>query len=105
MTASATPTVRNQEMASVGLVESAGVNSFADFIPSNFNDSQVTVEKEKEDFKNAFICHLIFYAFFCISIVLYILIDLGLGSFLKNKWNQFLGQEKTTVLAKTPVFA
>ena len=103
------PTVKDHELTSLGLLESASVNSFADFTPSKFNESQVTSQigkdKEKEDFINTFICHLLFYAVFCISIVLHILIDLGLGSFIKNKLVQFFGLAKITIFEKRPAFA
>ena len=111
MTATASPTVKDQKLLSCGLVESAGVNSFADFNPSKFNESQLSIETEtetevdKDDFKNTFICHLIFYAFFCVSIVLHILIDLGVGSFIKNKFVQLMGLGKKTVFAKSPAYA
>ena len=105
MTATAAPTVKDQELVSFGLVESASVNSFADFIPSKLNQSQVSTEQENDDFKHIFICHLIFYAFFVVSLVLYILIDLGLGSFLKNKLSQLIGTEKNTVFRKSHAFA
>ena len=52
MTATAAPTVKDQELVSFGLVESASVNSFADFIPSKLNQSQVTTEHENDDFKH-----------------------------------------------------
>ena len=105
MTAIAAPTVKHRELMSFGLVESASVNSFADFIPSKSNESNVAPEKEKDDFKNTFICHLIFYAFFCISLVLYIFIDLGLGTYLKNKFVSLMGHGNKTVIEKTPAFA
>tara|TARA_Y100001968_G_scaffold287725_1_gene289392 strand:+ start:71 stop:388 length:318 start_codon:yes stop_codon:yes gene_type:complete len=105
MTATAAPTVKDQELISYGLVESASVNSFADFIPSKLNESQVTADMGNDDFSYTFICHLIFYAFFCISLVLHILIDLGLGSFLKNKFEQLILMGKKTVYEKRPAFA
>ena len=109
MTATASPTVKDQELSSCGLVESASVNSFADFIPSKMNESHVKAAKgtikEKEDFTNIFICHLIFYAFFCISLVLHILIDLGLGSLVKNQFLKFIEIAKNTVFMKKPAFA
>ena len=105
MTANSSSTVKDQELASFGLVESASVNSFADFTPSNFNESQVDNEKQEDDFKNLFICHLIFYGFFCIALVMYILIDLGLGSFIKNKFFQLFGLGSKTIFEKSPVFA
>ena len=105
MTATAAPTVKDQELVSLGLVESASVNSFADFIPSKLNESQVTKENEKDDFKNTFICHLIFYFVFCVALILHILIDLGLGSFIKNRFIQLIGLRKKTFFEKGPVFA
>jgi cytochrome b len=109
MTATATSPLKDPKLLSFGLVESASVNSFADFIPSKFNESQIKTEqettKEKEDFKNTFICHLIFYTVLIVSIVLHILIDLGLGSFLKNKFVQLMAFGKKTILDKSPAFA
>ena len=105
MAANAALIPKDEEFASFGLDESESLNSFAAFIPSKFNESQVDIEKKENDFKNLFICHLIFYCFFCISLVLHILIDLGLGSFLKNKYYQLVGLGNKTFFEKTPVFA
>ena len=105
MTLNAAPTLKDQELASFGLVESASVNSFADFTPSKFNESQVDNEKHEDDFKNLFICHMIFYCFFCIALVMYVLIDLGLGSFIKNKFFQLVGFGSKTFFDKRLVFA
>ena len=107
MTATTAPTVKDQELVPFGLVESASVNSFADFIPSEFNKSQVNTEKENnnDDFNNTFICHLIFYAVFCIALVLHILIDLGLGTFVKNKFFLLIDVASNTVVEKNPSFA
>ena len=105
MTTTAAPTVKDQELVSFGLVESASVNSFADFIPSKFNESHESIDIENDDFSYTFICHLIFYAFFCVSLVLHILIDLGLGSFIRNKLVHLFGTGKKTVYEKNPVFA
>ncbi len=102
MTATAAPTVKDQELVSFGLVESASVNSINDFIPSKLNESEVS--SEKSDFINTFICHLIFYAIFCVSLVLHILIDLGLGSFIKNKFVQLIGPGRHTATPKNPIF-
>ena len=46
MTAAA-PTVKDQELMPFGLVESAGVNAFADFVPSKLNETESKEEKEK----------------------------------------------------------
>ena len=104
MTASAS-TVKDQELVSFGLVESASVNSIADFIPTKLNESELTPGKENDDFANTFICHLIFYAVFCISLVLHILIDLGLGSFINKKFSNLIGLTKKTIFKKEPAFA
>ena len=105
MTATAAPTVKDQELMPHGLVESASVNSFADFGSSNSNLTELNKEKEVNDFINNFICHLIFYAVFCISLVFHILIDLGLGSLIKNQFLQLIEIAKNTVVVKNPAFA
>ena len=105
MTATASKTLKDQELLPFGLVESASVNSFADFVPSNLSETRANEEKETNDFINIFICHLIFYSVFCISLVLHILIDLGLGSFLKNQFLQLLEIAKNTDFEKNPAFA
>ena len=105
MTTTATPTKKDQELLLHGLVESASVNSFSNFVPSNSNETEANKEKEVNDFINTFICHLIFYAVFCISLVLYILIDLGLGSLVKNQFLQLIEIAKNTSVVKDPAFA
>ena len=105
MTATALPTVKDQELMPRGLVESASVNSFADFVSSDLNETEANKKKEINDFTNTFICHLIFYAVFCISIVLHVLIDLGLGALVKNQFLQLFEIVKNTVVVKKPAFA
>ena len=105
MTATAAPTVKDQELMLNGLVESASVNSFAEFVPSKLNENELNVAKKKNDFINTFICHLIFYAVFCISLVLHILFDLGLWSFVKNQFLQLIEITKNIVVEKNPAFA
>jgi|TARA_Y100000814_G_scaffold290795_1_gene266032 hypothetical protein len=105
MTATATPTVKDQDLISSGLVESASVNSFADFIPSKPNEHELIAEQEKNEFVNVFICHLIFYAVFCISIVMHILIDLGLGTFIKKTFSELVELAKNNFVEKNPAFA
>ena len=105
MTATAAPTVKDQELMPFGLVESAGAKAFADFVPSKLNETESNEEKEKNDFINIFICHLIFYAVFCISLVFHILIDLGLGSLVKNQFIHFIGIAKNNVVENNPAFA
>ena len=108
-TATATSPLKDPKLLPSGLVESASVNSFADFIPSQFNEIHVTInketEKEADDYINNFICHLIFYSFFCVSLVLHILIDLGLGSFLKKQLVQLTGVGKKTFFKESHAFA
>ncbi|WP_269610609.1 hypothetical protein [Prochlorococcus marinus] len=105
MTATAAPTVKDQELMPLGLVESAKVNSFADLIPSKVNETEANEEKEKNDFINIVICHLIFYSIFCISLALHILIDLGLGSFVKNQFFKLIEIANNTLVEKNPAFA
>ena len=105
MTATAAPTVKDKELIPFGLVESASVNSFADFGSSNLKETEENVAKQKSDFINIFICHLIFYAFFCISLVVHILVDLGLGSFVKNKCIKLIENITNIVVEKNPAFA
>ena len=105
MTTTAAPTVKGKELVGFGLVESANINSITNFTPSKTNEKEANTEKEKEDFVNIFICHLIFYAVFCVSLVLHILIDLGLVTFIKNKYTQFFGSIKVTIFEKSSAFA
>ncbi len=105
MNATAVPTVKDQKLMPLGLVNSASGNLFSDFISSNSNETNVSVAAKNSDFINLFICHLIFYAIFCVSIVLHIIIDLGLGSFVKNKFLQFLQFSKYSFMEKNTAFA
>ena len=105
MTATAASKVKDHKLMPFGLVESASVNSFSDFLPSNLNETEANEEKEKNDFINIIICHLIFYSVFCISLVLHILIDLGLGSFVKNQFLHLIETAKNTDVEKNPAFA
>ena len=105
MSATASPRVKDQESLPFGLIESAGVNSFADFGSSNMNKIKENVEKENNDFINLIMCHLIFYLVFCISLLLHILIDLGLSSFLKNIFVRLVKIVKNTVDEKRLAFA
>jgi len=105
MTTTVAPKLKNQDSLSVGLVESATVNSITDFIPSRFVEGGLTSSNAKADFANTFICHIIFYAVFCVSLVLHILIDLGLGSFVRNKFVQLMALVNKTFSEKGPAFA
>ena len=105
MTATAAPTVKDQKLMPFDLVESASVDSFADFLPSNLNDTEANEEKEKNDFLDIFICHLIFYSIYCISLVLHIIIDLGLGSLVKSKLLQIIEIATNTFVDDNPALA
>ena len=84
----------DQEIAQFGWVESIATNSISDFkSPKKAVEEQTTNEKES-DLIDTFICHLIFYVVFCYSLFLYIFIDLGFGSFLKDKVNTLFKLQK-----------
>ena len=105
MTATPASTIKDQELITRGLVESASVNSFADYVSSNLNETEANKQKEVNDYIDSFIYHLIFYAVFCISLLLHIIIDLGLGSLVKNLFHQLIEISKNTVVVKSPAFA
>ena len=105
MTATAAPTLKDHELMPHGLVESASVSSFADFVSSNLNQTERNKEKVLNDFINTFICHLIFYAVFWFTLVLHILIDLGLGALVKNQFLKLIEIAKNTVVVKNTAFA
>ena len=105
MTTSTFLSEKNQEICSTKLVETTSENSIADFISSKVGEQDTKFARNKNDFINTFICHLIFYAVFCISLVLHILIDLGLGSLIKNQFLQLIEIAKNTVVVKNLSFA
>ena len=74
----------DQELAQFGWMESIATNSISDFKLHKSNETEDPIEK-KSDLVDIFICHLIFYIIFCYTLFLYILIDLGINSFIKNK--------------------
>tara|TARA_Y100001968_G_scaffold22587_1_gene17794 strand:- start:848 stop:1159 length:312 start_codon:yes stop_codon:yes gene_type:complete len=102
---SSTAKVRDHELPSFGFVESATVNSINDFTPSKLNECEIAIKKENDDFINTFICHIIFYSIFCVSVFLHVLIDLGLGAFVKNKFSQLLGLANQGIFEKSAAFA
>ena len=106
MSASAASIVKDQEFRASGLVESASVNSITEFATSTkLNETKLKTQWEQKNFVHTFICHLIFYAIFCFSLVLHVLIDLGLGAYIKNKFFQFIEIGMKNVFQKSPVFA
>ena len=84
-----TQKIIDQELAQFGWYESLATNSISDFKSPTIDVEEQTT-KEKGDFIDKFVCHLIFYMIFCYSLFLYIFIDLGFASFLKNKVNTLL---------------
>ena len=104
MTTTTAPTVQNQEIMQFELVDSSKVvDTVNDLTTEALNKSSNTTGEH--DFVNTFICHLFFYAVFCVSIVLHILLDLGLGEFLKNKFIQFIGLLGKSFSLQKPAFA
>mgnify|MGYP001369476292 CR=1 FL=1 len=104
MIATPAPIVKDQVLVEFGLIQSASVNSITDFTTSKSNKREVSKAKEMDDFVNTFICHLIFYTVFCISLFFHILIDLGLGSFIKNKFADLTKEGNKTFFGKRPAF-
>ena len=84
----------DQELAQFGWVESIATNSISDFKSPKIDVEEQTTNKKESDLIDTFICHLIFYVVFCYSLFLYIFIDLGFGSFLKNILNRFFNFQK-----------
>jgi len=77
--------VIDQELAQFGWIESVATNSISDFKSSKSTFGEHKTDKKQSDFINTFICHLIFYMIFCFSLFFYIVIDLGVGSFIAKK--------------------
>ncbi|WP_269624993.1 hypothetical protein [Prochlorococcus marinus] len=84
----------DQELAQFGWVESIATNSISDFKSKNIDVEEQTTNEKESDLIDTFICHLIFYVVFCYSLLLYIFIDLGFGSFLKNNVNSLIKLQK-----------
>ena len=77
--------VIDQELAQFGWTEAIATNSINDFKSPKSNIETPKTDREKSDLIDKFICHMIFYVIFCYCLFLHIIIDLGFGSFLKNK--------------------
>lgn len=92
------PKLLDQELAQFGWVESIASNKISDFKSPNLVEKEVTADPKSLDFINIFICHLIFYIIFCYSLYLYILIDLGLGLFLKTHFTKLINLQKIQIL-------
>ena len=85
----------DQELAQFGWVESIATNSISDFKSPKSNIEEETTDNKKSDLIDTFISHLIFYVIFCYSLYLYLVIDLGFSSFVKNKLTAFIKFTKT----------
>ena len=105
MSNTASSTVKDRELIPSGLYESASVTSVADLIPTELNESELIDKNENNDFINIFICHMLFYLILCITLVLHIFIDLGLGSFVKRITRKLIDNAKNNPVNKNPVFA
>ena len=103
MTVTASKTVKEKKLSSVGLVDSPSVNPITDFLSSELNDSDLSTTINDRDFANIFICNLIFYAVFCVSLFLHILIDLGFAAFIKKQFIQLIEIRKKTDFVGRPV--
>ena len=84
----------DQELAQFGWVESIATNSISDFKSPKIDVEEQATNENESDLIDTFLCHFIFYVVFCYSLSLYIFIDLGFGSFLKDKVNTMLKLHK-----------
>jgi len=105
MTTSTFLSVKNQEICSPKLVETTSENSIADFISSKVGEQDTKFARNKNDFINTFIYHLIFYGIFCVSIVLHVLFDLGVGTFMRKIFTQLIELVRNNSFEKNPSFA
>ena len=87
-------TVIDQELEQFGSEELIATNSINDFKSPRSLDEDLKTNEKTFDLIDTFICHLIFYVVFCYSLFLYIFIDLGFGSFLKDKVNTLFKLQK-----------
>ena len=75
----------DQELEQFGWMESIATNSIINFKSPSLNVVQKKPDERNSDYIDSFICHIIFCVIFCYSLFIYVVIDLGLGSFVKNK--------------------
>ncbi len=69
-------TVIDQELAQFGWIDSVATNSISDFNSTIVEEAN---DEKNSDFIDIYICHFIFFAIYCYSLFLYIVIDLGFG--------------------------
>ncbi len=86
--------ISDQELAQFGWVESIATNSISDFNSPKIDVEEQTTNEKESDLIDTFICHMIFYVVFCYSLFLYVFVDLGFGSFIKNKVNTLFKLQK-----------
>ena len=91
----------DQELAQFGWVESNATNSISDFKSPKINLKKQASNKKESDLIDTFMIHLIFYVVFCLSLFLYIFIDLDFASFIKNKLRE-LNKIKRRFYLTTP---
>ena len=83
-----------RELAQFGWVESIATNSKSDFKSTNIDVDEQKTNKKEAGLIDMFIFHMIFYMVFCFSLFLYVFVDLGFGSFFKNKVNTLFKLQK-----------
>ena len=86
--------ISDQELAQFGWVESIATNSISDFKSPKIDIKEQTTNEKESDLIDMFIFHTIFYIVFCYSLFLYVFVDLGFGSFFKNKVNTLFKLQK-----------
>ena len=86
--------ISDQELAQFGWVESIATNSISDFKSPKIDIKEQTTNEKESDLIDIFIFHMIFYIVFCYSLFLYVFVDLGFGSFFKNKVNTLFKAQK-----------
>ena len=89
-----TQKIIDQDLAQFGWVESIATNSISDFKSQKIEFEEQSAIKKESDLIDKFIYHLIFYMVFCYALFLYVFIDMGFGSFLKNKINTLFKLKK-----------
>ena len=86
----------DQELAQFGWVETTATNSISDFKSPKSNFFEEIDYKKNSDLIDKFICHIFFYLIFCYAFVLYVLVDLGFVSFLRNNVFTSINLKKQT---------
>ena len=89
----------DQELAQFGWVESIATNSISDFKSPKSNVLENTTDEKDSDLIDIYFYHLIFYVIFCYSLFIYIFVDLGLDSLVKQKTTTFINFIKKSKIA------